>query len=288
MSVHAPLAKAAMPALSPPDERFMRLALALGARHLGMTWPNPSVGAVVSRERDGRFEIVGQGITQAGGRPHAERLALAEAGEAARGATLYVTLEPCSRAAAATTARPAPISSSLPASRRVVIGARDPSPFAHGNGFPRLEAAGIEVITDMLAVEACRAHRGHVTRVTEGRPSLALKFARTADGYAARLNGPRLLISGEASNARTHLMRAHHDVIMVGVGTILGDDPRLTVRLPGLEHRSPVRVVLDIGAAHAAERGGGRARRTRCRPGSSPRRRHRSRPRRLSSPPARR
>jgi diaminohydroxyphosphoribosylaminopyrimidine deaminase/5-amino-6-(5-phosphoribosylamino)uracil reductase len=103
------------------------------------------------------------------------------------------------------------------------------------------------VVTGILTTEACRAHRGHVLRVTEGRPTVTLKFARTADGYAARRNGPRLLISGEASNARTHLMRAHHDVIMVGVGTVLGDDPQLTVRLPGLEHRSPVRVVLDSG-----------------------------------------
>jgi diaminohydroxyphosphoribosylaminopyrimidine deaminase / 5-amino-6-(5-phosphoribosylamino)uracil reductase len=245
MSAPAPV-QAAPAAASGQDERFMRLALALGDRHLGLTWPNPSVGAVVV---DGRGEprILGQGITQAGGRPHAERLALAEAGAAARGATLYVTLEPCS---ARSRGDDGPSCTDLIVAagiRRLVVGAPDPSPFAHGDGYPRLAAAGIEVVPHVLATEACRAHRGHVLRVTEGRPQVTLKFARTADGFAARRQGPRLLISGEASNARTHLMRAHHDVIMVGVGTVLGDDPRLTVRLPGLEHRSPVRVVLDSG-----------------------------------------
>jgi len=229
------------------DERFMRFALALGERHLGLTWPNPSVGAVVVDHRGGDPLIVGQGITQAGGRPHAERLALESAGEAARGATLYVTLEPCSSRSLSDDG-PSCTDLILAAGiRRLVIGAPDPSRFAHGEGFPRLAAAGVEVVSNVLAPEACRAHRGHVLRVTEGRPAVTLKFARTADGYAARRNGPRLMISGEASNARTHLMRAHHEVIMVGVGTVLGDDPQLTVRLPGLEHRSPIRVVLDSG-----------------------------------------
>lgn len=230
-----------------PDERFMRFALALGDRHLGLTWPNPSVGAVVVDDRGGEPRILGQGITQAGGRPHAERLALRSAGEAARGATLYVTLEPCSsrsRSDDGPSCTDLIVASGI---RRLVIGAPDPSRFAHGEGVPRLAAAGVEVVSDVLAGEACRAHRGHVLRVTEGRPAVTLKFARTADGYAARRSGPRLMISGEASNARTHLMRAHHDVIMVGVGTVLGDDPQLTVRLPGLDHRSPVRIVLDSG-----------------------------------------
>jgi diaminohydroxyphosphoribosylaminopyrimidine deaminase/5-amino-6-(5-phosphoribosylamino)uracil reductase len=227
------------------DERFMRLALALGERNLGLTWPNPAVGAVVVAEGAHGPMIVGQGATQAGGRPHAERVALDMAGDAARGATLYVTLEPCSarsRQDHGPSCTDLVLQSGI---RRLVIGAPDPSPFAHGAGFPRLEAAGVTVVQGVLAEDACRAHRGHVLRVTEGRPLLTLKFARTADGFAARRNGPRLMISGEASNARTHLLRARHDVIMVGVGTILADDPVLTVRIAGLEHRSPIRVVLD-------------------------------------------
>ena len=159
-----------MPALSPPDERFMRLALALGARHLGMTWPNPSVGAVVGRERDGR-SIVGQGITQPGGRPHAERLALAEAGEAARGATLYVTLEPCSAAAAATTARPAPMLIVAAGIRRVVIGARDPDPSRHGDGYPRLRG---------------RRHRGDRRTCLPTRPAAPIAATSCASPRAGR------------------------------------------------------------------------------------------------------
>jgi diaminohydroxyphosphoribosylaminopyrimidine deaminase / 5-amino-6-(5-phosphoribosylamino)uracil reductase len=244
----ASLLPSAVPAaITVQDERFMRLALSLGNRHLGLTWPNPSVGAVVVDGRRGAARIVGQGITQAGGRPHAERLALEQAGEAARGATLYVTLEPCS---ARSDSNYGPSCTDLIVAsglRRLVIGAPDPSPFAHGEGFARLQAAGIEVVHGVLADEACRAHRGHVSRVNEGRPSVMLKFARTADGYAARRSGPRLMISGAISNARTHLLRAHHDAIMIGIGTVLADDPMLTVRLPGLEHRSPIRVVIDSG-----------------------------------------
>jgi diaminohydroxyphosphoribosylaminopyrimidine deaminase/5-amino-6-(5-phosphoribosylamino)uracil reductase len=231
----------ASPDSSPQDERYMRLALAVGARNLGLTWPNPSVGAVVVR--DGL--VLGHGATQAGGRPHAERVALEAAGVAARGATLYVTLEPCSarsKSAYGASCTDLLIQAGI---RRLVIGAPDPSSFAHGAGFQRLEAAGVEVVSGVLADEACRAHRGHVLRVTEGRPSVMLKLARTADGYAARRGGGRLMISGPLSNARTHLIRAHHDAIMVGIGTVLADDPLLTVRLPGLEHRSPVRVVID-------------------------------------------
>jgi diaminohydroxyphosphoribosylaminopyrimidine deaminase / 5-amino-6-(5-phosphoribosylamino)uracil reductase len=245
MSPAATAATAAFAGGPPDDERFMRLALALGARHLGLTWPNPSVGAIVVAERAGEPIILGQGVTRRGGRPHAERIALEMAGEATRGATLYVTLEPCS---ARSRSDDGPSCTDLVIEhgiRRLVIGAPDPSAFAHGAGFPRLEAAGVEVRSGVLAREATMAHRGHILRVTQGRPAVTLKFACTADGFAARRDGQRLLISGEASNARTHLLRAHNDVIMVGVGTVLADDPMLTVRLPGLEHRSPVRVIID-------------------------------------------
>jgi diaminohydroxyphosphoribosylaminopyrimidine deaminase / 5-amino-6-(5-phosphoribosylamino)uracil reductase len=227
------------------DERFMRFALALGDRNLGLTWPNPSVGAVVVADREGEPVIVGQGVTRLGGRPHAERIALEGAGSAARGQSLYVTLEPCSsrsQNAYGPSCTDLIVESGI---RRLVTGAADPSPLASGAGFLRLQAAGVEVVSGVLAEEARRAHRGHCLRVSEGRPFVTLKFARTADGYAARRDGARLMISGEISNARTHLLRARHDVIMVGVGTVLADDPLLTVRLPGLEHRSPVRVVID-------------------------------------------
>lgn len=238
-------AAVASPAHLPVDERFMRLALSLGERHLGLTWPNPCVGAVVVAERGGEAVVVGQGITQPGGRPHAERLALEQAGGAAQGGTLYVTLEPCSTRSRADDDPSCTDLLIAAGIRRLVVGASDPSPFAHGGGLARLEAAGIEVVPAVLSAEAERAHRGHILRIAEGRPTLMLKFARTADGYAARRQGARLMISGEASNARTHLIRAHHDAIMVGIGTVLADDPMLTVRLPGLEHRSPLRVIVD-------------------------------------------
>jgi diaminohydroxyphosphoribosylaminopyrimidine deaminase/5-amino-6-(5-phosphoribosylamino)uracil reductase len=227
------------------DERYMRFALCLGERNLGLTWPNPSVGAVVVHERGGDPIVIAQGATQPGGRPHAEQVALAAAGGAARGATLYVSLEPCS-ARSSTEHGPSCTDLILEAGiRRVVSGAPDPSSFAHGASYPRLEAAGVDVVQGVLAPAARRANLGHFLRVAEGRPSVSLKMARTADGYVGRRDGPRLMITGETANARTHLLRARHEVVMVGVGTVLTDDPLLTVRLPGLEDRSPIRVVLD-------------------------------------------
>jgi diaminohydroxyphosphoribosylaminopyrimidine deaminase/5-amino-6-(5-phosphoribosylamino)uracil reductase len=224
------------------DERFMRMALALGERHLGMTWPNPSVGALVVDASTGELRIVGQGITGAGGRPHAERQALAAAGEAARGATLYVSLEPCAHHGKT----PPCVDAIIPAGiARVVTALEDPDPRVSGRGHALLREAGIEVTAGVLAEEARRSHRGHLTRIASGRPAMTLKLARTADGFASRIAGPRLMITGDALNARVHMMRAHADAILVGVGTVLADDPLLTVRLPGLEQRSPVRVIFD-------------------------------------------
>jgi diaminohydroxyphosphoribosylaminopyrimidine deaminase/5-amino-6-(5-phosphoribosylamino)uracil reductase len=224
------------------DERFMRMAIALGERHLGLTAPNPSVGALVVRKDGAGPLIVSQGVTGRGGRPHAERIALEAAGEAARGATLYVSLEPCSHHGRTPPCVDAILSAGI---ARVVTALEDPDPRVRGRGHRFLQERGVAVTTGVLADEARRAHRGHILRATEGRPALTLKLARTADGYAARLSGERLLITGERSNGRTHLMRARADAIMVGVGTVLADDPQLTVRLPGLEDRSPVRVILD-------------------------------------------
>lgn len=224
------------------DERFMRVALALGARHVGLTWPNPSVGAVVVAGQPDSPRIVARGITQPGGRPHAERVALDLAGEAARGATLYVTLEPCSHHGRTPPCAEAVLRAGV---ARVVTAMPDPDPRVSGRGHALLRAAGIEVVTGVLEEQAARVHRGHVTRVTQGRPSVTVKLARTTDGFAARLDAPRLMITGPLANARTHLLRAHADAILIGAGTALADDPLLDVRLPGLEARSPIRVVFD-------------------------------------------
>jgi len=227
------------------DERFMRLALTLGARHLGLTWPNPSVGAVVVDESGEVPVIVAQGATQPGGRPHAERVALEAAGTSARGAALYVTLEPC---AARSSPEHGPSCTDLIAAAgigRLVLSVPDPSPFAAGQGPERFGRLGIPVAVGCLAGEGRRLHRGHITRIVKGRPAVTVKLARSTEGFAGSRLGPRLMLTGEVANGKVHLMRAHADAIMVGVGTVLADDPLLNVRLPGLEGRSPVRVVVD-------------------------------------------
>ncbi len=218
----------------------MRLALALGYRNLGRTWPNPSVGAVLVDPADGR--IVSTGVTQPGGRPHAERVALAEAGEEARGRTLYVSLEPCSHHGRTPPCAEAVVASGV---GRVVTSLEDADARVAGRGHAIVREAGIVLTTAVLAAEAARDHRGHFTRAREGRPAVTVKIARTADGFAAAGESGRLMITGEGANARTHMLRAHADAVLVGVSTVLIDDPRLDVRLPGLEERSPARVVLD-------------------------------------------
>ncbi len=225
-------------ALSGDDERFFHAALALGRRNLGATSPNPAVGALVVKEGI----VVGRGFTAPGGRPHAEPQALAQAGEFSRGATLYVTLEPCAHHG-----RTPPCAEAIVAAgvARVVAGLKDPDPRVAGRGFALLRSAGIEVEANVLADLCRRAHRGHILRVTEQRPMVTLKIAQTADGQAAGgEHDKRLAITGLAANLRTHVLRAMHDAIMVGVGTVLGDDPLMTVRLPGCD-RCPLRVVLD-------------------------------------------
>ena len=234
--------------LPPPnhrDERFMRLAIALGSRHLGLTWPNPSVGAVLVDESGEVPVIIAQGITQAGGRPHAERVALKAAGEHARGATLYVTLEPC---ATRSSRNHGPSCTDLIVAAgigRLVVSVADPSPHAAGQGPERFGLAGIPMNVSCLAKEGARLHRGHITRVTKGRPAVTVKLARSTEGFAGARHGPRLMLTGQVANGKVHLMRAHADAIMAGVGTVLADDPLLNVRLPGLESRSPVRIVVD-------------------------------------------
>lgn len=224
--------------MSEADRRFMRLALALGRRNLGLTWPNPSVGAVVAA--NGR--IVGQGVTAPGGRPHAEPGALAMAGAAARGATLYVTLEPCSHHGATPPCVDAILAAGI---ARVVTAMDDPDPRVCGRGHARLAEAGLALTTGLLRAQAAHDQIGHVTRVTQGRPSLHLKLARTQDGFAAGAPDERLRITGPIADGAVHLWRAHADAILVGIGTARADDPSLTVRLPGLAERSPRRVVVD-------------------------------------------
>jgi diaminohydroxyphosphoribosylaminopyrimidine deaminase / 5-amino-6-(5-phosphoribosylamino)uracil reductase len=220
------------------DQRFMQLALTLGRRGQGHTWPNPAVGAVVVR--DG--VIVGRGWTQPGGRPHAEPEALARAGEAARGATLHVTLEPCSHFGKSPPCADAIIAAGI---ARVVSAIEDPNPEVAGQGHARLRAAGITVDIGLGAVEAARDHAGHFRRVRDKRPHVILKLAVSSDDKIAAAGHKPVAISGDAAKARVHLLRAQCDAVLVGIGTVLADDPLLTCRLPGMEPRSPVRVVLD-------------------------------------------
>ncbi|KAA5599517.1 bifunctional diaminohydroxyphosphoribosylaminopyrimidine deaminase/5-amino-6-(5-phosphoribosylamino)uracil reductase RibD [Blastochloris sulfoviridis] len=222
----------------------MAAAIALGDAARGTTWPNPAVGALVVRIEDGVPVIVGRGWTQPGGRPHAEVVALAQAGAAAKGATLYVSLEPCAHFGKTPPCADAILRAGI---ARVVAAIGDPDPRTAGAGFARLEAAGVEVVQGVLRAEGLRSHAGHIRRVRDGRPHVMLKLAVSADGKAA-LAGPRpASITGEAARARVHMLRALSDAILVGIGTVLADDPDLTCRLPGLAHRSPVRVVLDGG-----------------------------------------
>ncbi|WP_293862142.1 bifunctional diaminohydroxyphosphoribosylaminopyrimidine deaminase/5-amino-6-(5-phosphoribosylamino)uracil reductase RibD [uncultured Alsobacter sp.] len=233
------------------DERMMRHALALARRGLGNTWPNPAVGAVIWRMTDDGPVVVGRGFTQPGGRPHAETVALAQAGEAARGASIAVTLEPCSHHGKTPPCSGAILQAGI---RRVVSAIEDPDPRVNGRGHIMLRANGVEVVTGVLAREARRGNFGFIRKVVDGRPSVTLKLARTADGFAAGSGPERLMITGPQANARVHMLRAQHDAILVGAGTVMADDPLLTCRLPGLEDQSPVRVVLDSALALPADR----------------------------------
>jgi diaminohydroxyphosphoribosylaminopyrimidine deaminase/5-amino-6-(5-phosphoribosylamino)uracil reductase len=220
----------------------MALALALGRRGLGNTWPNPSVGAVLVRPDDGQPVIVGRGWTQPGGRPHAEIEALRRAGAAARGATLYVTLEPCSHHGKTPPCADAIVAAGI---ARVVSALEDPNPEVAGQGHGRLRAAGIAIEVGLGTEQARRDHAGHLRRMRDGRPHVTLKLAVSADHKAGLAGRRPAAITGEAARARVHRLRAMNDAILVGIGTVLADDPQLTCRLPGMEARSPVRVVLD-------------------------------------------
>jgi diaminohydroxyphosphoribosylaminopyrimidine deaminase/5-amino-6-(5-phosphoribosylamino)uracil reductase len=221
------------------DRRFIKLAIALARRGLGTVSPNPTVGCVlVSPEGI----VVGRGWTQPGGRPHAEAEALRRAGARAKGATAYVTLEPCSH-----TGRTPPCADALIKAgvARVVGAIEDPDPRVSGRGFARLTAAGIEVSTNLFADEVEEVNAGFLLHRVQGRPLVTLKVASTLDGRVSTHRGESQWITGAAARRIGHMMRMTHDAIVVGIGTALADDPELTCRLPGLEEYSPVRVVLD-------------------------------------------
>ena len=220
------------------DPSHMRAALALARRGLGTTWPNPSVGCVIVRE--GR--VVGRGTTAAGGRPHAEAQALAMAGEQARGADAYVTLEPCNH-----TGQTPPCTEALIAAgvARVIVAGADPDPRVDGAGIARLRAAGIEVITGVLAEEADELQAGFLHRVRHGRPMITLKLATTLDGRIATRGGESQWITGPAAREAAHALRGQHDAVLAGVGTVAADNPLLTCRIPGYRSRPIVRLVVD-------------------------------------------
>ena len=226
------------PPASAVDLGAMRAALALARRGLGTVWPNPAVGCVIFKQ--GR--VVGRGWTQPGGRPHGETEALRRAGEAARGATAYVSLEPCCHWGRTPPCVDALITAGV---RRIVVALEDPDPRVAGEGLRRLRAAGLEVEVGLCAEEAAEVNAGFLGRLRLGRPLVTLKFATSLDGRIATASGESQWITGPPARERAHALRASHDAIMVGTGTAIADDPQLTCRLPGLDHRSPVRVVID-------------------------------------------
>jgi diaminohydroxyphosphoribosylaminopyrimidine deaminase/5-amino-6-(5-phosphoribosylamino)uracil reductase len=226
--------------MSASDEDHMAQALQLARRGLGLTWPNPSVGSIVVAPSG---EILARAWTAPGGRPHAEAIALHKAGGKARGATIYITLEPCAHSGGRGLACAEIIAVAGPA--RAVIALPDPDPRTKGHGIERLAASGIEVKDGVLAQEACVVALGHILRITEGRPAVTLKLAVGSDGLLPRGRGAPVWITGPDARAHGHLLRARNDAILVGRGTILADNPSLTCRLPGMFCRSPVRVVLD-------------------------------------------
>ncbi len=221
----------------------MRFALTLARRGLGRAMPNPSVGAVIVQGDGDQAEIVGAGYTARGGRPHAETQALAAAGPAAKGATIYVTLEPCFHHGQTPPCARAIIAAGI---KRAVIGVLDPDERVAGNGYGWMYHAGIKVIIGVLEEEARWVSLGHISRVQLNRPFVQLKLAVSANNIVSHAQtGEPVWVTGEAARARVHLMRAQTDAVLTGIGTVLADNPELTCRLPGLHGASPVRVIVD-------------------------------------------
>lgn len=225
----------------------MRQALALAARGLGNTWPNPAVGALITDPVTGR--ILGRGWTQPGGRPHAERRALAQAGQAARGATVYVTLEPCAHYGQTPPCALGLIEAGV---ARVVTALTDPDPRVAGRGHAMLRAAGITVCEGVGQAAARALNAGFLKRVEQGLPFVTLKLATTLDGRIATATGESRWITGPQARRAVHAMRMRHDAVMVGSGTARADDPDLSVRDLGARHQ-PVRIVIDSRLSHSAD-----------------------------------
>jgi diaminohydroxyphosphoribosylaminopyrimidine deaminase/5-amino-6-(5-phosphoribosylamino)uracil reductase len=220
------------------EAAHMRTALTLARRGLGLVAPNPAVGCVIVREG----LVVGRGWTQHGGRPHAETEALRRAGAAARGATAFVSLEPCAHRGQTPPCAEALIAAGI---SRCVVAIEDPDPRVAGRGLKKLRDAGVEVSTGLLAREAELVNAGFLKRVLAGRPLVTLKLASTLDGRIATHTGESRWITGEPARNLAHALRRQYDAVMVGSGTVLADDPELTVRLPGLDAVQPVRIVVD-------------------------------------------
>lgn len=224
------------------DLSHMQHALALAARGLGRTWPNPAVGCVIV----GQGRVLGRGFTQAGGRPHAETMALAQAGQGARGATAYVTLEPCSHHGKTPPCANALIAAGI---ARVVTAQTDPDPRVSGRGHAMLRAAGITVIEGVAEAEARALQAGFLKRVTQGLPFVTLKLAATLDGRIATARGESRWITGPAARRAVHLMRMTHDAVLTSSATAIADDPDLTVRDLGSRHQ-PLRILADATLKH--------------------------------------
>ena len=220
----------------------MQAALGLARRGLGTVWPNPAVGCVLVRPDGEGGRVVARGWTQTGGRPHGETEAMRRAGEAADGATAYVSLEPCNHWGVTPPCADAMVAAGI---ARAVIALEDPDPRVSGRGVARLRGGGVGVEMGLCAEEAAELNAGFFLRIHQGRPLVTLKLATTLDGRIATHGGRSQWITGEPAREHAHGLRARHDAVMVGIGTALADDPRLTCRLPGMADRSPVRVVVD-------------------------------------------
>jgi diaminohydroxyphosphoribosylaminopyrimidine deaminase / 5-amino-6-(5-phosphoribosylamino)uracil reductase len=220
------------------DLPHMRAALALARRGLGTTWPNPSVGCIIVNNN----RVVGRGTTQPGGRPHAEPVALTMAGGHTKGATAYVTLEPCCHHGRSPPCTDALIAAGI---ARIVIAATDPDNRVNGQGIQLLRKAGIQVETGLLEAEAQETLQGFHHRVTLGRPMVTLKLASTLDGRIATHGGESQWITGTPARRLAHAMRGRHDAVMVGVGTVLADNPDLTCRIRGFRPIPNVRIIAD-------------------------------------------
>lgn len=222
------------------DERWMRLALSLASRGLGRVWPNPAVGCVIVK--DGK--LLGRGRTARGGRPHAETIALTQAGKAAKGATAYVTLEPCAHHGKTPPCADALVTAGI---ARLVCALDDPDSRVAGKGYKILRDAGVDLTEDVLMDAASDLNQGFLLNRTIGRPMFTLKMASTIDGRIATASGESRWITGSEARRQVHLMRARHDAVLIGAGTARVDDPLLDVRDLGLSGDNPVRIILDGG-----------------------------------------